>query len=311
MPIIFNCPACGRQLEAGDENAGSPGTCRFCGSTIAAPVAPGEQGVLIRLSVNPPPYAGFRVDQPTGRLDLGGIIGEAWALLKVHWGPLCVAQLASGLMMVVVMLPAFLPFAFWALPNVKPSPNPFQIPPEMIWIEILLMLVSILSQPFAAGSLYVTDRIVASGTVDLGLVLAPFRHYLALLKLALVCYAPALVFLPIACAFRYLSPPAVIVAFVAAMPFAFLFMGLQVAVWQPAMMEVVDRGVDGFAAAKASWEFTKGHRWMIVLVTIIMGILAGLGEYACYVGLFFTMGFAPLGNVLIYRHLRGLQGTQG
>lgn len=310
MPITFNCPSCGRELEAPDSAAGSLGTCRFCGSTITAPSALGETAGLISAGVPPLSFWALPVDQPTGRLDLGLIITEAWSLLKAHWWALCAAQIISGLMMMAAMLPALIPFFLYGMRDIRPGANPFRVPPAMLRLEGLMMLVSILAQPLAAGPLYVTDRIVQRGEVDIALVFSPFKHYVALLRLGLVYYVPLITLGLIVYAFTLLPLPAMIAGFVITVPVSAVLLWLQLTVWQPAMMEVVDRGADGFAAAKASWEFTKGHRWMILGVSLIMAILASLGEYACYVGLFFTIGFAPLGHVLIYRHLRGLQGVQ-
>ena len=41
MPIQFQCPKCGKQLNAPDSAAGVTGPCPFCKATITAPRAPG------------------------------------------------------------------------------------------------------------------------------------------------------------------------------------------------------------------------------------------------------------------------------
>lgn len=47
MPILFMCPACGRQLEAPDSAAGHSGACKFCAARLVAPIRSGETARLI------------------------------------------------------------------------------------------------------------------------------------------------------------------------------------------------------------------------------------------------------------------------
>jgi uncharacterized membrane protein len=76
-------------------------------------------------------------------------------------------------------------------------------------------------------------------------------------------------------------------------------------------MDIVDRGSDAMTALKSGWEFTKGHRWMILLTGIVLYLGSIAGIVACFVGVLVTSLMLPVGFVLMYRDIRGLRGTSG
>jgi hypothetical protein len=76
----------------------------------------------------------------------------------------------------------------------------------------------------------------------------------------------------------------------------------------PGIMEIVDRGADTAGAFRASWDFTRGHRWMILFTWLLLGLAWIAGLVACCIGQFVTILLLPVGLVLIYRDLRGLRG---
>jgi hypothetical protein len=52
---------------------------------------------------------------------------------------------------------------------------------------------------------------------------------------------------------------------------------------------IADRGLDFLAAWRSSWQSTRSGFWELVLLNFVAGFIAGLGAYACYVGLIFTL----------------------
>jgi len=52
---------------------------------------------------------------------------------------------------------------------------------------------------------------------------------------------------------------------------------------------IADRGLDFRTAWKKSWETTRSAFWELLLLQFVAGIVGGLGMYACYVGVLFTL----------------------
>lgn len=310
MPIIFNCPFCGRELEAPDAAAGSPGACRFCRATITAPAASGQPAELVSPGT-PPPYGGGRSDQPAGYLDFSAIISESWDLLKIHWGSLCAAELISGVAACIMVVALMAPYVVAQLHYLSPKADPVTSLVDGRWFGIALVAVTVLIQPVAAGPLYVAHSIVTRGEADLALVFAPFRRYGALLQFSLVFNLPIVALQLVLLAISFMPDIVVTIFALLANVVTLAINGVQLAALRPGLMEIVDRDVDGFTAAKASWEFTKGHRWMVLGIAIVMSLLASAGVFACGIGVFFTVGFEALGQVLVYRSLRGSGGGSG
>lgn len=309
MPLLFRCPACGRELEAPDEAAGSPGACRFCGATITAPTGPGQPAGLVAPG-GPTSYGGERLDLPTGRLDAGEVLSEGWDLLKVHWPIILAANLVMGVITAAIILP--IEWAFLVV-MLKHAPNLFTLQREMAkyqwgFLPILILLQGVL-MPLSSGPTYLAHQIVHRGNADFGVIFRGFRQIKALFLfgagIQLLMMLPTVVLLPFQKTVPDVPSPQMVI--VGALAYAFMiFVYISLGF---ARMEIIDRGVDGITAFKASWEFTKGHRWMILATGITLMLAYMLGIVACFVGLFATMGFFPLGEVLIYRHLRGLHGA--
>ncbi|HEY3412021.1 MAG TPA: hypothetical protein VGM51_03080 [Armatimonadota bacterium] len=302
MPIVFRCPACGRDLEAPDAAFGVAGSCRFCGAQIVSPSEPDGPATLVAAGPASMQAAPGDVSQPTGEIDPGGILSEAWALLKVHWAIILAAYLIVGLITVAAMAPWFVPF-FRETMRHPPAPGTPTVMPVSTTLGI--MVLSILFAPLLAGPLYLVDRIIARGDDSMGAIFAGLRHYGPLVQFAVVYNLP-LYALQIAQSAAATRAPRLYTPFMIAYWLVMIFMIVTLMAGQ---MEVIDRGVDGISALKASWEFTKGHRLMILVTGLLLTLCYLAGLFACCIGALFTMGFIPLGQVLVYRHLRGLQGT--
>ena len=72
---------------------------------------------------------------------------------------------------------------------------------------------------------------------------------------------------------------------------------------------VTDRGYDFFAAWSESWEATKVRFWELLLLNFLAGLIAGLGVYACYVGIIFTLPFYFLIVAAVYEDRFGIDSA--
>jgi hypothetical protein len=303
MPLIFNCPACSRELEAPDAALGVTGSCRFCGAEIVSPGAPGVPAVLVRpgTASQPGGFTAPSIDQPTGQLEAGAVLSEAWGYLKQYWLTLLAAFLIVGLIYSAVMLPLIWKPLIEFYRSYKPG-DVFVPPPKVGWILQVLVLLLV---PLGVGPMYVADRIIAREDGSLGALFQGFRYYGKFIQLAVLYQLPFWGIGLVIGGVKATSPAAGGMLALLAIPVQiFLFVAFSLA-----HMEVVDRGADGLSAMKTSWEVTKGHRWMILGTWLLLFVAYMAGMLACCVGILFTIGFIPLGQVLIYRHLRGLQGT--
>lgn len=77
-----------------------------------------------------------------------------------------------------------------------------------------------------------------------------------------------------------------------------------------APLEVVDRGCGALEAIKTSWEATKGHRLMLLVINIVLSFIQLAGFLACCVGLFITTPTISVAQMVVYRSLRGITGTE-
>ncbi|GMU74236.1 MAG: hypothetical protein AMXMBFR44_4330 [Candidatus Campbellbacteria bacterium] len=75
-----------------------------------------------------------------------------------------------------------------------------------------------------------------------------------------------------------------------------------------AALFVVDKGMKGIDAMKASWKLTKGHRWNLFLAFLVLILFNVAGALAFGVGLLVTVPMSLVALVYLYRELdRGIQ----
>lgn len=300
MPFTFDCPACGRQMNAPDSARGASGKCRFCGALITAPADPGRPATFKQVEKTTLPRA-------SGRVDLGAVVMDAWELLKLHWGALCIAQLITGFLALLVVLPILVPIFIHQVRLISNTRVPLTSLPGPHGIGLLFAALAILLQPLAAGPLYVAARLVTHGEENIALVFEPFRHLGAFLQFSLIYNLPILALEFVTFVFSRSTHPLMVLLLMLTTIGLWALEATFIAGLRPGLMEIVDKGSDGLTAAMVSWEFTKGHRLMILATTLVLSILASVGSAICCILVLFTMGFDPLGQVLIYRQLRGLE----
>jgi len=68
-------------------------------------------------------------------------------------------------------------------------------------------------------------------------------------------------------------------------------------------------GVGVTEALQRSAEITRGHRWQLFGMAIVLFLVNVVGLFACFVGLVFTMGITLIAWAYIYRALSGEQVT--
>lgn len=66
---------------------------------------------------------------------------------------------------------------------------------------------------------------------------------------------------------------------------------------------IVDKNVDAIDSIKQSWEMTKGVKWNLFLLGILLGFINVLGILALLVGTLITVPLTLVANVYVYRKL--------
>lgn len=66
---------------------------------------------------------------------------------------------------------------------------------------------------------------------------------------------------------------------------------------------IVDKKMDAVDSLKASWEITKGVKWNLFLLGILLGLINILGLLCLIVGLLITVPLTMVANAWVYRKL--------
>lgn len=69
------------------------------------------------------------------------------------------------------------------------------------------------------------------------------------------------------------------------------------------LLYVVDQGMGGYEAIRASWEATQGQQVSVILLLLVSFLVAMTGVVALFIGIFFTAPLASLVYVAAYRQL--------
>jgi len=305
MALRFLCPNCHRELEVPDEAAGTAGQCRLCGAAIIAPAAPGQPAGLAQPPGAPPPPGGYAPgapQAPTGALDLGAIVNEAFQLATRHWA----LMIAAGV--IVFVLGSI-------VQNVPESLLKALRAPQAILV-IVSVGMALLMLPLQYGLYYVIDEILLRGNSEIGRLFRGYRQWgnfiLTYLLQVLATLPAILLLLPIILSARqngnvanvaFDSPLHIVLALAASVLGTYIGIGVLFA-----PLEVVDKNAAPVDAIKASWEAVEGRRLQIVGIMLVLSLIGIAGILALCVGILFTMLIPLFGLVLIYRQLRGLRG---
>lgn len=66
---------------------------------------------------------------------------------------------------------------------------------------------------------------------------------------------------------------------------------------------IVDKGMGPIAALKKSWEMTKGVKWNLFLLGLLLGLINVAGAIVLLIGLFATIPTTLVANAYVYRKL--------
>lgn len=66
---------------------------------------------------------------------------------------------------------------------------------------------------------------------------------------------------------------------------------------------IVDKNLDAIDSIKKSWEMTKGVKWNLFLLGLILGLINILGILALLVGILITVPLTLVANAYVYRKL--------
>jgi hypothetical protein len=283
-------------VSAPDEAAGTLGTCAFCGGPVRAPGAiwAGAPGVPFRNST-----------AATGVLNVGDVLSEAWKLTVANWQPLVLAALIMCITLYGPMFAA-MPFLIFNTAQMHGGPPPH----SFIAVFFVIYLAMFAAIPMQYGIMVMGSDLLATGTTSVGRIFSAYRRWGRLmggvLLGSLVIVPPYAAFL--AALFHMLTHPgassAAIVILVSAVALPIMaYAGISLCLIP---MEVLDKGSYPVDALRSSWNAVRGQRLMLFAAMLLLGLIGGAGTYLCYVGMLFTLPFSLLGQVIIYRNLRGL-----
>ena len=75
-------------------------------------------------------------------------------------------------------------------------------------------------------------------------------------------------------------------------------------------MEMIDKGVRPREAFRRSIEAVRGNYLGVLLSWILLTVIGVAGLVVCCVGVFFTLPIMFIGEVILYKRLRGLAGPR-
>ncbi len=293
--MTFICPACGKALTMPDEAAGKQGQCAYCKALIEAPASHGEPARLVEPSAPDTPYAAGNSAStyatPTGNLDFGSILGDAWKLVT------------SNLGLVISIIFGVYGFMFVAgaiIEIIAPSDGPSKDINSLLTIILNLVFL-----PLNYSLVYVFCQIIGRGRSTFGAAFHGYRQWWSLFVTAFIigaCMIPGLVL--VFAGATFVSNSGILGGLLVIAGFMMIIMGVFLAPY-----EVVDKGKPPLEAVQTSWSVTKGRRLTLFVYSFLFGIIGLAGILACGVGLLVTLPLSNAGVVLMYQRLRGIQGT--
>jgi uncharacterized membrane protein len=233
-------------------------------------------------------------------LDFGGCIGNAWALLT---GPRMWTVIGGAAVFLAIQIGISI-FA--------------QIP----LIGLVFSAASLVISGALTGGLYsFMLRCVRGQPAEVGDVFDGFRYcfgqlFLGNLVVGLIACATALPGGAMIGAGAYLVSKEIAIpgaiALIAVGVIAMIIPLIYLTVcWAFTLPLIMDKRLEFWSAMKLSRQVVRKHWWLMFAFTLVVGLLSGLGVFACLVGLFFTI---PLGTAALcyaYETLFGPRRVEG
>ncbi len=230
----------------------------------------------------PPKFTGFQPSPPRQEIDFG-VISTGFNLLIQHWK----AYIVPGLVMLLAGIPYFI-VSFLPLYSIfsgGPAPEPFQGIGLQLAFLAFQMLISLLVEPGIALYTLNVLRGRPATTHDLWLGFRDPLGYIALGALMMAAYVVGL----LACCVGSIVATGLLMF---AIPIK------------------VDQNVTASEAMTRSWNMLKSQ-WLLATVFIFaVGLIATLGQVACYVGIAMTMPFYFIAPTILYLQYIGYEGVR-
>lgn len=187
-------------------------------------------------------------------------------------------------------------------------------------IGLTITIIGLLAMPaLAFGYVYTTRKVMKGGQVEVGDLFRGFDHFGKLVQVGLVflgagllLFSPIIVMLiglGISGSFdeEALSGPATVGVLLMYLYYFFIILAMIVgqSLFSMTAHFAVYGNMSAIDAFKASFKFTKKQFWYWLLFIFAIGFLGGLGVYACYIGMFFTIQFAPVAKTVAFFDILG------
>lgn len=226
-------------------------------------------------------------EQPVADVRWGEWIGEGWQMFADKW-QVWVLQM---LIVVLVFSIPVVPFALMIFTMVVTTPpnQPPELPPLFLPLAAGIGILSMLAGPFFLAGLHKTAfKQLRGEPISVGDVFSGGDVFLPTLG-AMIATAFFTMLGAMFCIF-----PAYIVS-------GLLFFTLPL---------IVERRLSIGEALSASFNAVKGNWFMFTLFVLVVGMLAGLGSVACYVGVLATLPLQFTITAIAYRDVFGVAGAR-
>lgn len=228
-------------------------------------------------------------EQPVANVRWGEWISEGWQMFADKW-QVWVMQLLIVVSVFLIPLVPFVLMVFSMQAQAVATPDqPPELPPLFLPMSFGIAVFSFLAGPFFLAGLHKTafkqlrGEPISVGDVFSGGDIFP-QALGAIIAMAFFTMLGALL-----CFF-----PAYVVS-------GLLFFTLPL---------IVERRLSIGEALSASFNATKGNWFMFTLFALVVGILAGLGGIACYIGALATLPLQFTISAIAYRDIFGVAGAR-
>ncbi len=227
-------------------------------------------------------------EQSAANVRWGEWIGEGWQMFAEKWQVWVVQMLVVFVAFAIPLVPFYLIMVTAQLAAAE-SGAPPEMPALFLPLMFIIAAVSLFGGAFFWSGLYKTAfKQLRGESVSVGDL-----------------FSGGDVFLRVLGAFFVIGILAMIGAILCIFP-AFIVAGL---VWFTLPL-IVERNLSIGEAVSASYEATKGNWFMFTLFAFVVSLLAGLGQFACYIGLLVTYPLQFTITAIAYRDVFGVAGAR-
>lgn len=226
-------------------------------------------------------------EQPVANVRWGEWIGEGWQMFADKWQVWVLQMLVVFLVFAIPSVPLYLMILTMSATAVPGQPP--ELPPMFFPLLGGMGLLALLAGPFLVSGLYKTafkqlrgepisvGDLFSGGDVFLQVLGSFFAVAFFVLLGGLLCILPAYVVMGL------------------------LFFTIPL---------IVERNMGIGEALSTSYNAVKSNWFMFTLFVIVLGILASLGSFACYVGLLATYPLQFTVTAIMYRDVFGVAGAR-